>query len=173
MSLNEKRKRQQLASRKWQLKNPDKVKAYSKKWHQQNKNYKSRYHKSYYKKNSKNLINKSKIWAENNQDRIRDVYYKRTYGITLAQYNLLLKYQNNVCAICNRPPKNIRLNVDHCHRSKRVRGLLCFRCNKYLIGRFNKEHADIFRKAASYLESTFDGRNLNDNYIQKTNSTSR
>lgn len=45
--------------------------------------------------------------------------------------------QGYKCAICERPESSFkkRLSVDHNHRTKRVRGLLCFYCNKYRVGR--------------------------------------
>ena len=71
-------------------------------------------------------------------------HYEKRYGITFDQYNELLIKQNNVCAICKTKNKTIdkrtkrpkRLNVDHCHSTKKVRGLLCTKCNTG-IGFFN------------------------------------
>lgn len=42
------------------------------------------------------------------------------------------------CAICNKPEGSFkkRLAVDHNHKTSWVRGLLCYRCNKFLVGRF-------------------------------------
>lgn len=55
----------------------------------------------------------------------------RDYGITGAQYYRLLLDQGGVCKICERPPgEKCRLSVDHCHRTKLVRGLLCRACNR-------------------------------------------
>lgn len=53
-------------------------------------------------------------------------------GIDDAEYERLLEAQNGGCAICGNPPKTRRLHVDHNHRTGRVRGLLCFRCNRGL-----------------------------------------
>lgn len=47
-------------------------------------------------------------------------------------YDALLKWQGGGCAICGRPPKNRRLDMDHDHRTMQVRGLLCVRCNRAL-----------------------------------------
>lgn len=46
--------------------------------------------------------------------------------------------QDGRCAICKKPESHFskRLAVDHNHKSLKVRGLLCFRCNKFLVGRF-------------------------------------
>jgi hypothetical protein len=72
----------------------------------------------------------------------KDVPYeqvlKRDYGITLEIYNAMLRKQAGRCAIC-RGPETVRtkrtgelrrLQVDHDHVTKRVRGLLCSRCNR-------------------------------------------
>jgi hypothetical protein len=56
-------------------------------------------------------------------------------GVTIEEYDRLLARQGGVCAICrrDRPGKAKRmLAVDHCHRTGRVRGLLCMRCNTTL-----------------------------------------
>jgi len=90
----------------------------------------------------------------------RSERYQKKYGITIKQYNLMLKQQGGVCKLCKRPPKSVRLAVDHDHKSGRVRGLLCFQDNKFTIGRRREEHAPLLRRAADYLESKFDGRKL-------------
>lgn len=56
-----------------------------------------------------------------------------SYGITEEEYENLLKYQDNKCAICGttdwgRPSPCI----DHNHKTGEVRGLLCNRCNRTL-----------------------------------------
>lgn len=53
-------------------------------------------------------------------------------GVSDEEYERLLVEQEGCCAICGNPPKNRRLSVDHNHRTGRVRGLLCFRCNRAL-----------------------------------------
>lgn len=81
----------------------------------------------------------------------RDAYLRRTYGITEAQYNLLLSQQGGGCAVCSRPAEsfNKKLAVDHDHVSKEIRGLLCGYCNHRLVGR----HRDpvLLRKLADYV----------------------
>ncbi len=52
------------------------------------------------------------------------------YGITVAEYDAVLAYQGGKCAVCRRPPKRVRLGVDHRHSDGLVRGLLDMRCNK-------------------------------------------
>lgn len=55
---------------------------------------------------------------------------------------LIMTYGNN-CAICKKPRSAFKknLSVDHSHRTGRIRGLLCYRCNKFLVGRQTIETA--------------------------------
>lgn len=75
---------------------------------------------------------------------------KKKYGITWDQYQSLLTSQNGLCAICNKgeSPKR-RLAIDHCHKTNRVRGLLCIKCNRAL-GYLCDDPA-IVRSALEYL----------------------
>lgn len=91
-------------------------------------------------------------------EKTRDLYLRRKYDITTEIYNTMFLEGGKVCWICCRPPKKKRLAVDHDHASGQVRGLLCFLCNKKMIGRANKTHAWKYRRAALYLESQRDWR---------------
>ena len=77
----------------------------------------------------------------------------RNYGIGLDEYNTMFTNQQGKCAICSgEPPKNQhkkRLNIDHCHATGKVRGLLCDACNR-AIGLL-KDSPDLLNKAISYL----------------------
>lgn len=65
-----------------------------------------------------------------NKDRSRRWFEK--YGMAPGDYEVLLAAQGGVCAICktDRPRGAYnRFHVDHCHKTGRVRGLLCHSCN--------------------------------------------
>ncbi len=85
----------------------------------------------------------------------------KKYGLSLEQYRAMRKKKAG-CWICGKTTrkdgKPLRLNIDHDHKDGRVRGILCFQCNKYLVGR----HRDGERlmDAAEYLDDGFDGRKL-------------
>ena len=57
---------------------------------------------------------------------------RKELGVTDEQYAAMLKAQGGGSAICGNPPKTRRLHVDHDHKTGKVRGLLCFRCNRAL-----------------------------------------
>lgn len=83
----------------------------------------------------------------------RGEYSKRKYspdGVTKMTpqiYETMLAAQEGKCSICDEPEG---LFIDHCHKSGRVRALLCIRCN-HGLGQF-KDRPEILRKAADYLE---------------------
>jgi recombination endonuclease VII len=84
-----------------------------------------------------------------------DSYLQKKYKITLQEYNQMLERQKGVCAICQKKPgkgkKSKRLAVDHSHKTGKVRGLLCLRCNHYVLGK-SDENPITLRRAADYLE---------------------
>ncbi|MEU8651165.1 MULTISPECIES: endonuclease VII domain-containing protein [unclassified Streptomyces] len=80
-------------------------------------------------------------------ERNRISYFKRKYGLTPAELDALVAEQHGVCCICLAAPAE---HVDHCHKTGRVRGVLCFSCNAAL-GQF-KDRPDAIRRAAAYVE---------------------
>jgi len=83
---------------------------------------------------------------------------KRIYGLTLEQYDEMLKTQGGGCAICGNPETRINgktgkvknLSVDHCHTTRNVRGILCGACNVGL-GKFN-DSPELMMRAIEYLQ---------------------
>lgn len=97
-----------------------------------------------------NLI--AKDWRRNNREAERK-YNLRKRGITSKEYELMLKEQNGSCKICGKgyeKQRYKRLAVDHCHKTKKVRGLLCYQCNSAL-GLFY-DNSELLGKAIAYLE---------------------
>lgn len=78
---------------------------------------------------------------------------KKLYGISLEKYDALRIKQNFSCAICGRHETefNRALDVDHCHDTGKIRGLLCTSCNNG-VGRF-KNDIILLQKAIEYLEN--------------------
>lgn len=80
---------------------------------------------------------------------------KSKYGLSTSDYDRMLEQQGGVCAICNREPTErnkagmVMLNVDHCHATGKVRGLLCPLCNRGL-GMFG-DCKELLERAAAYL----------------------
>lgn len=84
----------------------------------------------------------------------------RRTGVTREQKSAMLKAQDNLCAICFRflSPSNLRHNdvaVDHDHKTKKVRAILCSKCNT-MIG-LSEENIGTLINAAEYLKQHFTG----------------
>lgn len=118
-----------------------------------------------YRKNNKELVlAREKKWRESNSDRckgkiLRQYWPGATWKEALSNFKALVEAQSNLCKICNQPetclynkqPGKVRdLCVDHCHKTGKVRGLLCDSCN-VLLGRA-KDSVEICLRAAKYLE---------------------
>lgn len=71
------------------------------------------------------------IWYRQQRSAIRNRQLQKRYGITLSDYDTLLRRQRHLCAICRRRSVT-SLGVDHDHRTGRIRGLLCGQCNQAL-----------------------------------------
>ena len=109
-----------------------------------------------------------RLFKATKEEDTRDQRLVKEYGITVAQYDAMLVRQGGSCAICRKPPTGRRLAVDHAHDerplARRVRGLLCFPCNKFLVGRHTRGTAE---KILAYLASDFDGRDLPDGRVNR------
>jgi hypothetical protein len=76
----------------------------------------------------------------------------KSYGISISDYETILDIQNNKCFICStdEPGGNREFNVDHDHKTNKVRGLLCIGCNLGLA--CFKENIEFLNIAIQYLE---------------------
>ncbi len=84
-------------------------------------------------------------------------YLKFTFGMEHGEYERMLEKQNGVCAICSQPEsvihlgKVVRLSVDHCHKTNKVRQLLCYACN-HLVGFIERHGIKRIRDAENYVK---------------------
>lgn len=114
-----------------------------------------------YERNRELSIERNRRWKLKNPGAERRVRLKRCYGITPEQFDKMMEVQGGVCAICKKPPREgHRLHVEHCHTTKRVRGLACWVCNRHRLGRARDQDWGLYLVIAEYLRSSFDGRNL-------------
>ena len=73
---------------------------------------------------------------------------KRKYGLTPEQVQNKIWEQGWMCAICDKRTPKI-LNIDHCHRTGKFRGMLCINCN-LLLGNA-MDSIEILEQAIAYL----------------------
>ena len=72
----------------------------------------------------------------------RERHLLRAYNLTLKQWEQMLKNQNGTCANphCDKVLEGrYKIHTDHDHKTGKVRGLLCARCNTDL-GRLEDKH---------------------------------
>lgn len=115
------------------------------------------YAESERRKANPELVRKQARDARNANPRsYRSLNLKKSFGINIDQYELMLKKQNNVCAICRLPETVTRkgkvknLAVDHNHSSGEIRSLLCQFCNQALG--LVRENFDVILNMAKYVQ---------------------
>lgn len=134
---------------KWKSKNRERIRELDRQWRLKHPGYGKEQKKEYRETHKLQLKNAALI---------------NNFGITLQEYNKLLREQNYSCAICKVHFKKFTraLAVDHDHKccagkkscGNCVRGLLCNNCNN-LLGRAKDNFAILF-SAAEYLKFYFE-----------------
>ena len=114
--------------------------------------------RKYRKKNQKKLNDYNCNYARKHRAVSYKWYLKNAYDLTTEQYQEMFKKQNGVCAICKKPETRkgrnsaiLLLSVDHNHKTKKVRGLLCQECN-LLLG-YSHDSIIILKEAIRYLKN--------------------
>lgn len=105
------------------------------------------------------IANSSELHKEAVQSRGRvskNHSLKLFYGISIEDYEGMIKEQGGKCAICHLAPSghnshNRSLHVDHDHATGKVRGLVCYNCN-HGLGNF-KDNPALLMAAMNYLLS--------------------
>ena len=122
-----------------------------------------------YRKRPENIVanrERARRWREGNPEKARathDSWVRRNraryneankwrrlrhrYGVSREQYENLMRVAGGKCELCG--SEHI-LCLDHCHKSKLVRGILCMRCNT-AMERFD-EMPDFPQRVTEYLE---------------------
>jgi len=95
------------------------------------------YGKEYYKENRTRILAREKQYRKDHlkryKKRARKAQLKHKYNLTIKQYKKMLKKQKYKCAICKiKHTKKQKLQVDHNHKTGKIRGLLCRKDNLIL-----------------------------------------
>lgn len=106
----------------------------------------------YTRQNSEKKSARSRKWHSQNKERKRNTNYNKLYGISLEEWNVMFKNQNGRCFLCEKEGSLFKqgLHVDHCHKSQKIRALLCQKCNRAL-GLMNDDSA-LMRRSADYVD---------------------
>jgi Recombination endonuclease VII len=160
--------RNRIRHKVWYEKNRERILARMKKFREEHKEavaarsaeatlrYRSRHRETLLKKDSENQRRYRLSWSAEKRAAMalvnRNGEMKRLYRFTLADRRKMFAAQEGKCAMCGRPEgttQYTKLHVDHCHKTQKVRALLCGRCNVG-IGHMGDD-PQLVKKAAAYL----------------------
>jgi hypothetical protein len=120
--------------------------AYQRQWYSLNREKVLAADAARYKANPAPKRSRNRKWAQNNREKVNgyardynrrnpqkvfDVWLRCKYGITSEDWEWMLIAQAGRCLVCGDPMTGRNEPcVDHCHKTKKVRGLLCAKCNQ-------------------------------------------
>lgn len=160
-----------IKDREYYIRNKESIKLKTLEWHKTAayKEYVKNYYKEYnrrpyvrekrflakqLKRQERNALAKAR-WHSFNPDYRKNHRLVTRYGITLEDFNRMMENQKGLCAICFKPEMSKKaqkgLSVDHNHKTGKVRGLVCHRCN-LVLGHIEKD-VNILVKTQLYLNN--------------------
>ena len=94
---------------------------------------------------------------KSSQAHIRKYWPEKTLEECITERDRMFLEQDGKCAICKKPEGYFKkkLAIDHRHSDGLVRGLLCFHCNKWKVGKFT---LDTILPVVEYLLKYEDGK---------------
>lgn len=119
------RERNRLAARKRRALDPERAKQYQ---------------REYQGKNRETVAKRMREWRR-----------LKAFGLTSETFEQMFEGQDRCCAICRGLSTGSKndWHVDHCHKSGRVRGILCCHCNGMLA--YAKDDVETLNSAIQYL----------------------
>ena len=83
---------------------------------------------------------------------MRKAHYRHKYSITIEEYNRLFRRQKGCCAICRIHQDKLkrRLAIDHNHKTGKIRGLVCQKCNRFIERDWSK-YERFYKRIRRYL----------------------
>lgn len=110
-----------------------------------------------YAANRERRIAAAQAWKDRNPEQMREYrrhYNLRKYGLTVEQRDQMFADQGYVCAACgsDNPRGKAGWQVDHCHATGNVRGVVCIYCN-VALGKVQDSEEHLL-KLIKYLRRT-------------------
>lgn len=122
-------------------------------WHRESMRRQRAANPDKFRERSRELYKKNvEKYREKSRKAVRKHRLKTKYNMSVEQYEALVTSQGNKCAVCKTSDMGHakEWSVDHCHKSGKVRGLLCQPCNTALG--LAREDPAILRALANYIE---------------------
>lgn len=102
--------------REWAAKNKDRLRIYRLKWTEKQKG---------------RIREARRLYRATDRGRVTD-FRARKRGCNSTFDEILAVVQTHCCAFCGRAESDVRFPIDHCHKTGKVRGLLCPKHNVML-----------------------------------------
>lgn len=139
----------------WRKRNPEKIRAYEAKYRAAAPEKNKAKNKAYYAANAQKRLAAAREWAAANPERVRARQNRLRWqaaGIDPIAAEVLRRTHRGVCDCCGRTKPGGRWgwNLDHCHDTGRIRGILCHNCNT-AIGKLG-DNLEGVMNAVRYLE---------------------
>lgn len=125
------------------------------------------YNKKYSVEHKEESKKRSRTWHKNNPRRyklwpsvkrfrnsekgkllLKKCTLRYKYGLTPEQHKEIYVQQNGCCAVCGIIIEYNKIVTDHDHKTGKIRGLLCYKCNHFISA---VEDNEFVRKARQYL----------------------
>lgn len=136
--------------------NPEYYRAKSKLWRENNADYRRQYKHDKYQLDKNDPVFREKLrlrwqrWYQANKAQAAAAsalrYVRRKYKLTREQALRFIEQRNRGCQVCG---SKARPAIDHCHKTSKVRGILCSNCNM-AIG-FAMDNPEILEALANYI----------------------
>ena len=94
----------------------------------------------------------SRAYRITNADAVNTGRECEEYGLSVPEYTAMVARQNGICVVCLKVAEKGRMGlcIDHDHRRRKLRDLLCGRCNLG-VGNF-KDDLAAMRRGADYVD---------------------
>jgi monoamine oxidase len=158
--MSPEKKAEYLAQQKEYRERPEikaRIKQYDAKYKARNRERLLAGKRQWYRDNWESIQRKHREYHKKNYVKLAASRYAHQYGLTVDEWHSLdARKRMESCMICGEKPYGKRarykaLGIDHCHKIRKFRGLLCSECNRGL-GCF-MDNPDLLIAAANYLKN--------------------
>ena len=131
LTLEERRERARLRASAWYYANKERALETRRAYYQRTRDIQLEARRTYYRINRQAMMKANREWVKKNPERMREISTrsrnKRQYGLTPEQFaDLKAQNRGGLCPLCR---SRRATHVDHSHKSGRVRGFICHKCN--------------------------------------------
>ena len=136
-------------NRKWHQAHKEQHNEHKRKWYQAHKEQQNKNHHQWYEAHKEHEKEKEqKRYKKLGEKRDPKQFCKKWKLYFPDAFQKLLAIQENRCAVCGISLEHHQIHVDHDHVTSLVRGLLCWRCNRYRVA---QNRADNIKQVNEYL----------------------